>query len=304
MSANKWGEIDYNKVPSRAGVIYRNSFLKHDETRRRQWLADLEKPESGAKINTAALDCPTIVSKYCTDRWYGDYSNDKDATLEAAWKDMVEKGRQQGITNFIPVIDGSGSMCTGGGVNIMAMDVARGLCLYFAGINAEPWRGKAIEFGSHPEFFQVDSDGSLLNQLKIAGRHGDCGTTNLEAVFDLVLRTAVNANLKQEEIPGIIIFSDMEFNFACENPGEYLFKEIEKKWKAAGYQMPKLFFWNINSRTGTIPMVENDLGVGLISGFNQSIMKMVMSNKLDPYDIIIEQLDAPRYDAVRKALAA
>ncbi len=304
MSANKWGEIDYNKVPSRAGVIYRNSFLKHDETRRRQWLADLEKPESGAKINTAALDCPTIVSKYCTDRWYGDYSNDKDATLEAAWKDMVEKGRQQGITNFIPVIDGSGSMCTGVGGNIMAIDVARGLGLYFAGINAEPWRGKAIEFGSHPEFFQVDSDGSLLNQLKIAGRHGDCGTTNLEAVFDLVLRTAVNANLKQEEIPGIIIFSDMEFNFACENPGEYLFKEIEKKWKAAGYQMPKLFFWNINSRTGTIPMVENDLGVGLISGFNQSIMKMVMSNKLDPYDIIIEQLDAPRYDAVRKALAA
>lgn len=298
MSANKWPEIDYNAVPSRAGVIYRNSFLKHDEARRRQWLEDLKKPESGAKINTGVLDCPTIVSKYKKE-----YGWNEDATLEAAWADMVKKGRESGVNGFIPVIDGSGSMTVNVGGNLSALDVARGLGLYFAAINAEPWRGKAIEFGSFPDFFEVDTDGSLLQQLRIAGCHADCGTTNLEAVFDLVLKAAVDGNLKQEEIPGIIIFSDMEFNFACENPSERLFKEIEKKWNAAGYKLPKLFFWNINSRTGTLPMIENNLGVGLISGFNQSIMRMVMSNKLDPYEIIIEQLDAPRYDLVRKALA-
>lgn len=304
MSANKWSEIDYNAVPSRAGVIYRNSFLKHDETRRRQWLEDLKKPESGAKINTGVLDCPTVVSKYVKDVWYGNYANDEDATLEAAWADMVKKGRESGVNGFIPVIDGSGSMTVNVGGNLSALDVARGLGLYFAAINAEPWRGKAIEFGSYPEFFEVDTDGSLLQQLKIAARHTDCGTTNLEAVFDLVLKVAVDGNLKQEEIPGIIIFSDMEFNFSCQNPSARLFKQIEQKWNNAGYKLPKLFFWNINSRTGTLPMIENDFGVGLISGFNQSIMKMVMSNKVDPYEIIIEQLDAPRYDLVRKALNA
>ena len=303
MSANKWSEIDYNAVPSRAGVIYRNSFLKHDEIRRRRWLENLKKPESGAKINTGVLDCPTIVSKYVKDAWYGDYAYDEDATLEAAWADMVKKGRESGVNGFIPVIDGSGSMTINVGGNLSALDVARGFGLYFAAINAEPWRGKAIEFGSQPEFFEVDTDGSLLNQLKIAARHADCGTTNLEAVFDLVLKAAVDGNLKQEEIPGIIIFSDMEFDFACENPSERLFKQIEQKWNAAGYKLPKLFFWNINSRTGTLPMIENDLGVGLISGFNQSIMKMVMSTEVDPYKIIIEQLDAPRYDLVRKALS-
>lgn len=302
MSANKWSEIDYNAVPSRAGVIYRNSFLKHDEARRRQWLENLKKPESGAKINTGVLDCPTIVSKYCKNDWYGTYADNEDATLEAAWADMVKKGREFGVNGFIPVIDGSGSMTVTIGGNISALNVAHGLGLYFAAINAEPWRGKAIEFGSHPEFFEVDSDGSLLQQLKIATRHGDCGTTNLEAVFDLVLKAAVDGNLKQEEIPGIIIFSDMEFDTACQCPSDNLFKQIEQKWSDAGYKLPKLFFWNINSRTGTLPMIENDLGVGLISGFNRSIMKMVMSSKLDPYEIIIEQLDAPRYDLVRKAL--
>ena len=303
MSANKWSEIDYNAIPSRAGVIYRNSFLKHDEARRRKWLEDLKKPESGAKINTGVLDCPTVVSKYCKNDWYGRYAYSEDATLEAAWGDMVKKGRESGVNGFIPVIDGSGSMTVNVGDNLTALNVAHGLGLYFAAINVEPWRGKAIEFGSRPEFFEVDTDGSLLNQLKIAARHADCGTTNLEAVFDLVLKAAVDGNLKQEEIPGIIIFSDMEFDFACENPSERLFKQIEQKWNAAGYKLPKLFFWNINSRTGTLPMIENDLGVGLISGFNQSIMKMVMSTEVDPYKIIIEQLDAPRYDLVRKALS-
>ena len=303
MSANKWGEIDYNAVPSRAGVIYRNSFLKHDEARRRKWLEDLKKPESGAKINTGVLDCPTVVSKYSKNEWYANhYVDDEDATLEAAWADMVKKGRESGVNGFIPVIDGSGSMTVKISENLSALDVARGLGLYFAAINAEPWRGKAIEFGSYPRFFEVDSDGSLLQQLKIAGRYGDCGSTNLEAVFDLVLKAAVDGNLKQEEIPGIIIFSDMELNTACQNPNEYLFKEIARKWNAAGYKLPKLVFFNINSRTNTIPLTENENGVALLSGYSQSILRMVMSGKLDPYEIIVEQLDSPRYNLVREAL--
>lgn len=302
MSSNKWGEIDYNAVPSRAGVIYRNSFLKHDEERRRQWLEDLKKPESGAKINTGVLDCPTVVSKYSKNDWYGNYVDDEDATLEAAWADMVKRGRESGVNGFIPVIDGSGSMTVNIGGNLSALDVARGLGLYFAAINAEPWRGKAIEFGSYPEFFEVDSDGSLLQQLKIAERHGDCGTTNLEAVFDLVLKAAVDGNLKQEEIPGIIIFSDGEYNFMCNHPSENLMNGIARKWNAAGYKLPKLVFFNINSRTNTIPLTENENGVALLSGYSQSILRMVMSGKLDPYEIIVEQLDSSRYDLVREAL--
>ena len=304
MSANKWNEIDYNSVPSRAGVIYRNAFMKHDEERRQKWLEYLKKPESDAKINTSVLDCPTIVSKYVSNSdWHKYYIDNEDATLEAAWVDMVKKGRELGINGFIPVVDGSGSMTVNIVGNLSAMDVARGIGLYFAAINAEPWRGKAIEFGSHPEFFEVDSDGSLLQQLKIANRHCDCGSTNLEAVFDLVLKVAVDGNLKQEEIPGILVLSDMELNAACHHPDENLFKQIEQKWNAAGYKLPKLVFFNINSRTNTIPLTENENGVTLLSGYSQSILRMVMSGKLNPYDVLVEQLDSPRYDPVREALA-
>lgn len=307
MSANKWSEIDYSAVPSRAGVLYRNSFLKHDETRRRQWLEDLKKPDSGAKINTGVLDCPTLAHKYLiANNWNTIVSSERDETVEAAWKDLVTKGRELGATNFLPVIDGSGSMYWGtiGNTSIRAADVAMGLGLYFAGVNAEPWRGKVIEFGSNPNFYEVDSDGSLQEQLKIATSHADCGSTNLKEVFDLVLDAAIKGKLKQEEIPSLVIVSDMEFDGAMERPDLRLMKAIEKKWNNVGYKLPKLFFWNVNSRTSTIPLTENELGVGLISGYNQSLLKMVMSQKLDPYEIIIEQLDAPRYDLVRKALAS
>lgn len=37
-----------------------------------------------------------------------------------------------------------------------------------------------------------------------------------------------------------------------------LFDTIKAKHKIAGYEMPRLIFWNLCGRTGTIPMLEND----------------------------------------------
>jgi hypothetical protein len=61
-------------------------------------------------------------------------------------------------------------------------------------------------------------------------------------------------------------------------------------------------FWNVNSRTGTIPVKENDLGVALVSGFSVNIVKMVMSNKLDPYECLLDVLNVERYQAIEDAV--
>lgn len=81
-----------------------------------------------------------------------------------------------------------------------------------------------------------------------------------------------------------------------------LFKEISKRYEAAGYKMPRLVFWNVASRTGTIPIKENDMGVALVSGFSVNIAKMVMSGKLDPYDCLLEAINAERYQPIEDAL--
>ncbi|MDE6917280.1 MAG: DUF2828 domain-containing protein, partial [Lachnospiraceae bacterium] len=60
---------------------------------------------------------------------------------------------------------------------------------------------------------------------------------------------------------------------------------------------------NICSRTKTIPVSQNALGVALVSGFSPTILKMVLSNEIDPYKALVEQLMAPRYNAVEQAAA-
>lgn len=106
----------------------------------------------------------------------------------------------------------------------------------------------------------------------------------------------------------VLVISDMEFN-SCVRSNSYgmdkaLFKVIEAKYKNYGYKLPRLVFWNVNSRTGTIPVKENEMGVALVSGFSPNVAKMVMSGALDPMDALMETLNAPRYEPVRKALAA
>lgn len=95
----------------------------------------------------------------------------------------------------------------------------------------------------------------------------------------------------------------MEFNQAVyRDPNEKLFQTIAKKYQSYGYSLPRLVFWNVNSRTGTIPVKENENGVALVSGFSVNVVNMVMSGKLDPYECLLEQLNSSRYDAVEQAV--
>lgn len=77
-----------------------------------------------------------------------------------------------------------------------------------------------------------------------------------------------------------------------------LFECIAEEYEKAGYEFPKLIFWNVNSRTNTIPLTESKAGVILLSGFSQSLMEMVMSSELDPYKALVNVLNKERYAVV------
>ena len=81
-----------------------------------------------------------------------------------------------------------------------------------------------------------------------------------------------------------------------------LFQTMAQRYEAEGYKLPRLVFWNVNSRTGTIPVKQNDMGVALVSGFSVNICKMVMSGKTDPFDCLLEAINVPRYDVVEQAV--
>ena len=311
MSNREWSGIDYSAVPSRANLIYNNAFLRNDEQRRREYLGKLEKGE--AKINAGVLFPHDIVHKYMGQRWGWGSSlrGNVDTALEEMWKALPDYVKENG--NTICVADGSGSMTsTVGGTGVSCLDVANALAIYFAERCSGQFKNKYITFSENPQFVDLSSGKSLRDKLGIALTHDECSNTNIEAVFDLILQTAIRTKMKQAELPtNILILSDMEFDSCAVGSrggwgrtkfNEKLFSVIAKRYADHGYKLPRLVFWNICSRTGTIPVKENELGVALVSGFSPSIVKMVLSNSTDPFECLLEQLNSERYAPVEQAV--
>lgn len=298
MSAKQWEDIDYEAVPSQANLLYKDAFLRHDEKRRNEYLESLKKGEK--KINASTLFPHDVVHKY-------GWGSALDKTVEQLWNNLPDYVQGNGST--MVVADGSGSMCCNiGDTRVTAWEVAHSLAIYFAQHSKGPYKNRYITFSSFPQFVSLDGR-TLLDNIRIARSHSEMTNTNIEAVFDLILDTAIRTNCKQEDIPqNILILSDMEFDTATRggrgfaSPSKTLFDTIRNKWENAGYKIPRLVFWNICSRTGAIPMKENDLGVALVSGFSPSVCKMVLTNELDPYKALLETIMNPRYDAVENAV--
>jgi hypothetical protein len=140
-------------------------------------------------------------------------------------------------------------------------------------------------------------------------KYNDCTNTDIEAVFMLILQTAVNAHMSQSDLPDrILIVSDMEFDCATSYTSKKLygmkslFDELADRFAQYGYKMPKLVCWNVNSRTNTIPMVKNEAGIIMVSGYSPNIMSMIMSNQTDPWLALKEKLDDKRYDCISDIL--
>ena len=295
LCANKWSEVDYEKVPSQANLKYMNSFLKHDNDRRREYLDKLEKGE--AKVNAATNFPHDIVHKYHTDGWNRDVKA-YDSLLEGMWKALPNY--IEGKHNVLVVRDGSGSMTTPvGNSSVSAEDVSTALSVYFAERNSGEYKDKFITFSARPKFIDLSKYETLHDKVERCYKEDEVANTNIKAVFDLILNVAKSNNLKQEDIPTILVISDMEFDEATYmNPNERLFGGIAKKYEECGYKLPKLVFWNVNSRTGTIPVTQNEEGVILVSGFSAAITKMVLSNEVDPYKALVNILMGERYKQV------
>lgn len=310
MSSGDWEKIEYPRVPSRANLLYNKAFLRHDETRRRDYLASVEKGE--AKINASVLYPHDIVHNYGR-------TQSVDTNLEMLWKNLPDT--VQGCGNTIVVADGSESMnIPVGNTNVTALNVANALAIYFSERSSGQFKNKFITFSKNPRLVDLSRGKNLKEKLRIMKAYSQAENTNIEAVFDLILATAINGNMTQDELPAnVLIISDMEFD-SCVTSGDSvssrtgywfepvvrpttrLFDEIAAKYASAGYKLPRLVFWNVNSRTGTIPVKENDLGVALVSGFSPNIAKMVMSGKTDPYECLLEAINTERYQPVEDIL--
>ena len=199
MSANQWSEIDYEGVPSRAAMNYRDAFSRHDGDRYNDYLEDVKSGKT--KIHSSVLFPYDIVHAY-QNKW------DADPTLEEQWKALPNKVPENSST--LVVVDGSGSMGSlVGNTGVSCHDVARSLGIYFSEKLTGPYKDSFITFSANPKYVHFHDGLTLAAKLQIMRHHDECSNTNIEQTFDLILDTAVRNHLKQEELPAnVLIISD------------------------------------------------------------------------------------------------
>ena len=274
--------FDYSKQPSKAMFKYRKAFLRNDGER---YAAFMDKVDRGeAKLHTG-----TLMPYELVERAY-DCSEEERRSLDVTWRTLEDFTTDE---NALVAADGSGSMYWGS--KPMPAAVAQSLAIYFAEHNKGKFHNHFLTFSMTPQLVEIKGK-DFVEKVRYCRTFDECANTNLEAVFDLILQTAAENHVPQAEMPAkLYIISDMEFDHCVKNSSMTNFENAKASYAAAGYKLPDLVFWNVDSRHEQQPVKENDRGVALVSGNSPRIFSMIMDGELNPYDFMLSVIDTERY---------
>lgn len=284
MSANKWNTICYEKVPARCMLRYRSNFRSHDEERFNAYIDDVKSGK--AEIKAGTLYPYDITRKYLLG-----VERDNDV-MEAQWNALpnyIEEGR-----NILVVADVSGSMTCN---EMRPMATSIGLAMYFAERNVGDFHNLFMTFSENPRFETLR--GNTLEERINNLHHADWGyNTNLDRVFGKVLSMSKKNNIPQEEMPeAIVVVSDMEIDRGFRNDlDETFYDHWKEEFARAGYEIPNVIFWNVNSKSDVFHFDQDRKGVQAYSGSSASTFKSVLKClDMTPVEAMLEVLSDERY---------
>lgn len=276
MSENRWDEIEYGNLPSQAFRKHTDAFRRHDEERFEKFLEDVESGEE--TLNTSTLYTYEVMDLLLKDR----------SAANAAWENLPDytDGR-----NALVVADVSGSMMG------RPMDISVSLALYFAERNTGPFNGYFMTFSAEPDLVKVQGN-TLEDKCRFIETSDWMMNTDIEKTFKVILDAAIEDEADGEEMPETLyIISDMEFDECSENSEMTNFENTKKMYNQAGYELPHLVFWNVDSRQNQVPAVEGDDNVTLISGASQTAFKLAVEGKT-PEESMKDILNSERYEVI------
>jgi hypothetical protein len=304
MSANEWDKIEFDKIPSRAGMIYRNAFARRDIIAKRY---ESFAKNKNTKVNASVLYPYEIVAKATTrHRWAYDFNllTDVDrAMINKYWENLPDYLNGKNCS-MMCVVDTSGSMT---GSNAAApINVAISLGLYCAERIGGPFKNHYISFASRPQLIKTEGI-DFVDKVRRIYKTNLCDNTDLEAVFDLLLRIATKRGVNPNDIPKtIVVISDMEIdsgtgywsrNQWTKTSASTEMEKIRQKWAAYGLQLPKLIYWNVESRNENT-FLDAGPNVSFVSGMSPTIFRQVLTGKTG-YDLMLEAIDSERYAVIK-----
>ncbi len=279
--------FDYSKQPSKAMFKYRKAFYRNDGERYAEFMSKVSHGE--AQLHTGTLTPYEIIKPF----FHNQVSEQEAAAIDATWNGQEDFTSGE---NALVVIDGSGSMYSYS--EPMPATVALSLGIYFAERNTGAFHNHFITFSEKPQLVQIKGQ-TILEKVRYCHEYNEVANTNIQKVFKLILRAAVKNKVPQAEMPSTLyIISDMEFDCCAVGADITNFEYAKKIFRDAGYQLPRVVFWNVQSRNQQQPVTQNEQGVALVSGCTPRIFNMISSGVLSPLGYMMEILGSERYEKI------
>jgi hypothetical protein len=346
LAAKRADEINFHRVASKATKLLTKAFLnegkkRSDDPKRiklRQMFVDhiVKNGLKGGQVMPHEIVASIINSTH-------PISKEMELALDAQWKDIwkqvvdqvkakaAEEGLEFNPTQMVPLVDVSGSMSG------VPMDVAIALGIGISEITHEAFRDRVLTFETNPTWFRLKPTDTIVQKVRQLQRAPWGQSTDFDKAYDLVLQVCLDNKLRREDMPCLIVFSDMQFNSAAGftsycylSSPQTMFKTIEDKVRHVAQKLgwedadpSPIVFWNLRN-TGGHPVDKDTEGAVLLSGFSPSLLKLVMNGdalkeeavevvqkdgtvvtekvRVTPEEILKKMLDDSLYDPVRKVL--
>lgn len=305
MSHNRWDEIEFDKLPSKAGLIYKNAFARRDLIAQKYTNFIKDK---NTKVNASTL-YPYEVVKKALDC---NYHNDTDVqAIEKYWENLPNYITSED-NSIMCVVDTSGSMC--GNAASAPINVAIGLGIYAAERLTGPFKDHYISFASRPQLIKIEGV-NFVDKVNRIYETNLCDNTNLKGVFDLLKETALKDFDNIKDLPKtIVVISDMEIDDATgrswwyDDPEDTLWttdtaatemEKIREEWAAAGLTLPRLVYWNVDARQNTI--LDSGERVTFVSGCSPIIFEQICKG-VTGYQLMLDKLNSDRYAPIEEKI--
>jgi len=332
MCKNQFAEIDFNRVPGKCLTKYRCAFLnqklentselRHPEDTdrmncREHLLKFMMDVQSGKKqINASTLFIHEIVAKLLDHIQKNIVLSQEEIELyELCWNEIVKTYRELvdrgeiSLKHGIILADVSGSMMG------TPIEVSIATAIFASSFLNEPFCNRFMTFNTNPSWCYVDPNLPLLEKVRLVSESSWGGNTNFEKAMQMILEAATTFKLEPEEMPKwFLVLSDMQFDLASGNKKwETMHEHLRELFKTTGvktcgkpYELPYFIYWNLRGNTEGLPVVSNEPGCSMVSGYSIAILKELFKNQdlksITPWTNLKSILDGARYDIIKNSV--
>ncbi|CAK9105361.1 Leucine--tRNA ligase (Leucyl-tRNA synthetase) (LeuRS) [Durusdinium trenchii] len=317
MSLGRYSEIEFSRVPSLCMTRHMLAFLNETKVDKRSNATRVRFPDNEDRVAAARNLMETIEEgtgvkgaqvfpHELVEKVYRKAPSARQClVISSQWKSLRESIQKmvverkkvlaadaaQGkgaapidLGNTVVMADVSGSMSG----TPMLVSIAMGILC--SEITTPAFRDMVLTFESTPRWHSLKKSSSFVDKVQSLASAPWGGSTNFMSAISMILDVAKRNKLKQEDIPNLMVVSDMQFDVAdVYSERQYSGDAVTTMFRAAGYEPPKVIYWNVRHHAEGFPAAAGDSGKVLLSGYSAALMKFVLSGELETEDVVVDE---------------